>query len=525
MRSKIGYLASSLQALSSVLLLGASTLLISTAATHVPIMMLMTLVVLVRAFAIGRASFRYVERLALHDSAFRMLERVRVKVFKKLEPIAPVGLRSFGRGDLVARMVEDVDELQNLQLRVLPVILQSAISTLAVFGLVLSFAPQVAVAVFVIMVLSAGLAFVVSYFSGSKSQTQVAEQRAKLYASLTDLSERRDVLEAFGWRTSAESELAEKSRALVKIEKLGSRATGLAGGVLVLGLAISQLAAANLGSMVVTTGTANRVLLASFVLLPTAVFEFYQLSLPAVGAFKRYKASKGRVDAILGLRETKFDGEVDLGSFENLSFKEAGVSYDTERSIDLPNFDLSAGASIAILGRSGSGKSSLANLLVGFLPATQGEVLLNGKPISEYSHESLRTKIGLVEQSSSLLIGSVAANLRIAKPEATDAELIEVLQKVGLWAMLQRREGLDTEVGENGSKLSGGEASRIGLARVLLANRQLIILDEPTAALDRELAHRLISDLVRVVESESRTLILITHDPDLVGYCDNSVSF
>ena len=525
MRSKIGYLASSLQALSSVLLLGASTLLISTAATHVPIMMLMSLVVLVRAFAIGRASFRYLERIALHDSAFRMLEGVRVKVFKKLEPIAPVGIKGFGRGDLVSRMVEDVDELQNLQLRVLPVIIQSIVATLAVFGLVLAFLPQLAVVVLIIMLMSVGLAFAVSYFSGARSQAQVAEQRSELYESLTDLGERRDVLEAFGWRTKAEMALSDKSRALVKTEKTGSRAIGLAAAVLILGLAASQLAAAYLGSLAVASGATNRVMLASFVLLPTAVFEFYQLSLPSVGAFKRYKASKSRVDAILELRAPRFDGARDLGVVETVSFKGATVSYGSEPPIALPNFDLSAGTSLALLGRSGSGKSSLANVLVGFWPVSQGEVFLNGKPISNYSQEALRKRIGLVEQSSSLLIGDVAANLRIAKPEASDAELIEILQKVGLWRMLQLREGLSTQVGENGSQLSGGEASRIGLARVLLAKRELIILDEPTAALDRELAHELISDLVRVVKSEGKTLILITHDPDLVEYCDKSVSF
>jgi len=288
---------------------------------------------------------------------------------------------------------------------------------------------------------------------------------------------------------------------------------------------MSQLVAAYLGAVAVSAGTADRVLLASFVLLPTAVFEFYQLSLPAVGAFKRYKASKGRVDAILELEAASFDGISELGSFKNMRFTGAAVSYGSELTIALPNFSLSAGASLALLGRSGSGKSSLANVLVGFLPVSHGQILVNGEPISHYSHESLRAKIGLVEQSSSLLIGSVAANLRIAKPDATDAELIEILRKVGLWEMLLLREGLNTEVGENGNRLSGGEGSRIGLARVLLANRQVIVLDEPTAALDRELAHKLISDIVRVVNVEGKTLILITHDPDLVGYCDTSVSF
>ncbi len=525
LRNRVGYLASSLQAISSVLLLGASTLLISSAATHVPIMMLMTLVVAVRAFAIGRAAFRYVERLTLHDSAFRMLERVRVQVFKKLEPIAPIGLKEFNRGDLVSRMVDDVDELQNLQLRVLPGILQSAVATFLVFALVMFYAPNLAFITLIIMVVSFAGAFGTSYFSGSKKQSQVAQKRSELYTSLTDVSERADVLLAFGWRSQAENRVATQSAALVGIEKTGAKAAGFASAILILGLAITQLVSALVGAQMVTSGSTSRVLLASLVLLPTAVFEFYQLALPAVGAYKRFIGSKKRVDQVLDLEPTKFDGEKKLSSFDSLNFNSAVVRFTAGSSIRLPDFKLSSGSSLSIMGRSGSGKSTLANVLVGFLPVAEGEVLINGFDVASYSHDTLRETIGLVEQSSNLLIGSVAINLRIAKPTASDDELIDVLRKVGLWSMLASREGLATEVGENGGNLSGGEGSRIGLARILLARRELVIFDEPTAALDRELAHELVADFVRISKAEHKTLILITHDPDLIGYCDESISF
>ncbi len=523
LRKRLGFVASSLQAISSVLLLGASTLLISKAATHVPIMMLMTLVVMVRAFAIGRAGFRYTERLLLHDSAFKLLQSLRVRVFKKLEPIAPLGLRRFGRGDLVARLVDDVDELQNLQLRVLPGLVQSVVATALVSGIVLWLLPSLGLAFLALMYSSFAAALIVGYLTGSAGQALVSTQRAALYSSLIDASERADLFMAFGWAEGVERSISQQSAELVKIEKRAARASGLAGSVLVIGLAISQLVAALLGAQAVQAGALDRVYLASLVLLPVVVFEFFQLELPAISAYRRYRASKLRIDEVLALEPAKPSGVKELGPFQSLSCSNASVRFEDGFELKLPDLTLSKNSSLALVGRSGSGKSTLANVLVGFLPSNGG-VLLNGLPIDDYAHGSLRKEIGLVEQNSSVLIGTVEANLRIAKPQASDCELIEVLAKVGLWQALELRDGLATEVGENGKFLSGGEVSRLGLARVLLSGRNLVILDEPTAALDRDLAHRLVSELVSASQAEGKSVILITHDPDLVVYCDQAVN-
>lgn len=525
MRNKLGFVLSAMQAVSSILLLGASTLLISTAATHVPIMMLMTLVVMVRAFAIGRAAFRYGERLLLHDAAFRMLSRIRVRVFEKLEPIAPVGLKAYQRGDLVSRMVEDVDELQSLQLRVLPGLIQSVVATIVAIGLVAWILPSLAILTLAVMLSSFALALGVSFLFGSQSQAMVSSQRADLYAKLIDSSERSDVILAYGWNSTTESSIANKSNELVKLEKRSARAAGLAGAVLVIGLALAQFLAANLGSIAVLNGTVDRVFLASFILVPAAVFEFYQLSLPAVPALRRYIGSKRRVDEILQIKSVERGGNSILRDFESLSCSGATIEYETGSTIRFPDFELAAGSSVALLGKSGSGKSSFANILVGFLSPLGGQVLINEEPIQDYSLDSLRSIVGLVEQTSSMLVGSVEANLRIAKPSALDSELIEILHKVGLWKMLEGREGLETQVGENGKNLSGGEISRLGLARVLLAQRQLVILDEPTAALDRELGKELVFELLAVAKREQKTVILITHDLGVADYCDAVVTF
>lgn len=525
MSRTLGLTASAFQALTSVLLIVASTLLISRAATHVPIMMLMTLVVLVRAFAIGRASFRYAERLLLHNSAFDSLAKTRNLLFQKLEPIAPVGLRLFNRGDLVSRMVEDVEDMQNLTLRVLPAIVQAVTSVLVATAFFAVVSLPIAIATFGTMAATLAIALIISLFTGSKGQQNVATERATLYSQLVDAAERSQVLVAYGWSAEVHTSIQNQSNRVGNLEKRAARANGLSGALLVAGIALTQTIAGYLGASAVLSGAIDRTYLAALILTPVVVFESFQLALFAVPAFKRYQGSKTRIDAILSHTGPVNHGDLEIKSFESLELKNAKVSYEGGLQIDFPDLKVKPGTNLALLGRSGSGKTSLANILVGFTQPTSGEFLLNGVKIENFTFESLRQVVGLVEQDPKVLLGSVEDNLKIAKPDASEKELVDVLKRVGLWSMLMDRAGLQTQVGENGKNLSGGEASRLALARVILANRSLVILDEPSAALDRELAHELVSDLLRITQRESDAVILITHDPELAKLCEESAEF
>ena len=521
MLRRLGFLFSSLQAVSSVLLLGASALLISTAAEHPPVMLLMTMVVMVRAFAIGRAAFRYGERLALHDHAFRKLARLRVSVYRKLAPLAPVGLSRFGRGDLVSRMVEDVDEMQNLDLRVLPAIVQSAVASVLAIVLTAFLLPGFTVILSVCLFGSAATAFAATYLSGLKSQRAVSEERATLYSAMLDAADRAKLLVAFGWSGAVEQTIAEQNRKLASIERKSARATGIGAAILVVCLSLTQFFGALFAGSAVESGTLSRVLLAGFVLVPASIFEFYQLALPAAAAYVRYRVSKSRIDEVLQAEPSNQEGGDVFRRFQSLRTESASVTYPNGLRVAMPDFELSAGESIALVGASGSGKSSLASALVGFV-GSQG-VALNELPLSAYTEQSRREIIGLTTQNPAILIGTVAANLRIAKPDATDGELTNVLERVGLWGMLQLREGLETEVGQDAAFVSGGEASRLAFARLLLGEREVVIFDEPTAALDRDLGHRLMSEFL--AQSAGKTVVLITHDPDLADLCQRQVRF
>lgn len=181
----------------------------------------------------------------------------------------------------------------------------------------------------------------------------------------------------------------------------------------------------------------------------------------------------------------------------------------------IPDFELRAGGSVSIVGPSGVGKSTIANILVQFLALSNGIVLVNGRPIGDYESTSLREQIGLVTQAPEILAGSIRANLKLAAPEANDSELIRILDSVHLWKMIEAREGLETEVGISGAKLSGGEAQRLSMARNLLAQKSLVILDEPTSSVEPALAEELLKNLLEAARANSVAVILITHEPEI----------
>lgn len=526
MRKQFGLTLSSLQAVSSILLLGTSTLLLSTAALQPSVMLLMTMTTLVRAFAISRAGFRYAERLVLHDSAFRMLAKYRVSVFKALEPIAPLGLRRFGRGDLIARIVEDVDELQNLQLRVLPGLVQAVTAsflTALLFGL---FSVRLGVVALLVMLISFSVAIMVSRKTALENASQITGHRGELYDSLLDLGTRSQVLQAFGWRSEVEAGLLDKTNKIADAEKGVARSAGTAGVVLAVGLALTQGVAALFGALDVSENPDHRVLLAGFLLLPGAVFEFYQLALPGVSSFERYRSSKMRVDEILQVEKPDSeDGKIAISEFESLIVEAGVVEFADKTALSIPKLNLSTGRSLAVTGRSGAGKTTLANILVGFQEASRLKLFVNGIQIDSISPNSLRERIGLVEQKPSVLAGTVAENLRIGDDKASDERLHDILDQVGLWATFVSREGLDTQVGEDATWLSGGEAARIAFARAILAKKKLVILDEPTAALDRENSHKLISELLTASTINQTAILLITHDQEIANLCDAQVSF
>ena len=516
----LGLFVSVLQGISAIALMATSAWLISRAAEQPPIMYLNIAVVLVRGFALGRAFFRYSERLLLHNAAFAMLTELRPRLFAKLIPLAPAGLGSSNRADTVTKLVNDVDEIQNLPLRVIAPLLQSSAVSILTVGILMWLNPGAGLTLFVALLLAAFVALPVSARASAASNAKAAESRSELNVASATFVENLEVLQAYGWVDAQLKRVSDAQQATLRLAHDQAVTAGLGAGMFSVLAALATAASAYFGALAVQAQQTPGVMLAVFALVPLAVFDILQNVQPAIGAWQRYKASAKRVQALL---YDEIPAELALNTStspldqirsiqaENLTAKYPGSDKIASRPV---SFTLDAGQSLLLQGPSGSGKSTTALVLSGLLKPAGGSYLINSIPVYAYSAGSVSARIGYLEQSPIVFMGSLRTNLLIAAPEATDEELWEVLERVSLASTFRAREGLDTELGERGAAISGGEAQRLALARALLANFEVLIFDEPTANVDPATAHQLWSDLLGVLKSDSTRMgIFISHEP------------
>jgi ATP-binding cassette, subfamily C, bacterial CydC len=518
----LGLFLTSLEGLAAVALLACSAWLISAAAEQPPILYLNMAIVGVRGFALGRAFFRYTQRLSLHDATFRLQSQLRPRIFSAVAPLAPAGLQGISRGNLTSRLINDVEEIQNLGVRVVAPLVQSLVVSVASVVALALLAPTTAAwrILLVTLVVSAVLALPASAYFNSKQVTKATDAREELHAKSLEYLENQDLLQAYGWETPKLAALAELDRGLAKAQSRFAVTAGFGSAVFSLfsTLAVCYLALA--GAHGVEDRTLDHRMLAVLALLPMAIFEIFTQLQPALFALQRYSPSATRVADLLNATVPSSvqpnAGGLELTAVTSIALTGACFSYpEGSVAVGPVSLNLSAGDSIAITGKSGAGKTTLAFGLAGFLHATTGTVEVNGLQLATYNETSVRSRIGYLEQSPTSFNASLKANLLIGKPGATDEELWEVLRRVGLKSVFEAREGLETPLGERGSAISGGEAQRIALARALLADFQVLIFDEPTANVDAERAEQLWADFVAIArESDTRISIFIAHDRD-----------
>jgi ATP-binding cassette subfamily C protein CydC len=344
-----------------------------------------------------------------------------------------------------------------------------------------------------------------------------------------DLLEHLDVLKAYGWLSVRAEQLSETDKILQTIAKKKSLSIGVGQSLFSFFATAATIATAFFGAVSVANQEQPGVLLALFALIPMAIFDVLLNAQPALSSWRAYKASATR---ILELQDKKIPkilvptfGETDIAKFKELSLSRVSLGYPDQAPVlkDL-SFELKAGETLLLKGISGSGKSTIALALLRFLDLQSGAYVVNGRPIADYSVDSVRRTFGLVEQQPTIFMGSVRDNLLIANLRATDEDLNQVLVRVGLSETFDNRDGLETNLGERGVLISGGEAQRLALARALLANFDVLILDEPTANVDEERAHELIEDLLSAArQDERRAIILITHDESLGKLADRVI--
>lgn len=504
----IGFLASAC----AIALLGTSAWLISRAADMPPVLTLSVAAVMVRAFALGRAVFRYLERLLGHDAAFRGLSQLRVSLYASLEAITPNGLSRFTRGDLLARLGADVDTAVDLPLRIVLPWAQAILVSIGTIAFLVWLLPAAGVVIGIIVLLALTLMPWLVGRTAAQAEARLAPGKAALAnAALTSLSASPDLL-MLGADGRALAALRSHDDKVTVLGRRESFALGLSGGTgtLLQGLAI--IAALVIAIPAVVDGRLPSVMLAVAALLPLALFDVLATLPGSALSFHRLRGAAARLDEIHAASVD--DGASPLvqpGAFtglvvDNVRARWSGAQSDALAGVSIR---ITPGERIAIVGPSGSGKSTLATVLMGFLNY-QGGAVICGHEIRAIGGDELRERVGLMEQSSHIFDTTIAANLRLGRLGSSDDEIWTALEEAQLADWVRTLPlGIETEVGSFGTRLSGGQQQRLALARLLLAQRDLVILDEPTEHLDAQTAEQL--DRTLISATASRTAILITH--------------
>ncbi|TDB86842.1 thiol reductant ABC exporter subunit CydC [Actinomadura sp. KC216] len=500
---------------SGVGLMATSAWLISRAAQHPPVLMLMVAIVAVRAFGLGRGVFRYVERLVGHDATFRILADLRARVYERLERLAPGGLPAFRRGDLLNRLVADVDAGQDLFLRVLlPCTVAAVVGGVSV-GLAWALLPSAGAVLLCALLLAGVVAPWLSAAMARRAEHRTTDLRADLTTHVVDTLQGAPELIAYG---AAPAHLATASQLDRDFTRASARSAATAG----LGAAISALAGGlavwgslAVGVPAVRSGTLDGVLLAVVVLLPLAAFEVVA-GLPLAAQYlERVRRSASRIFVVLDTPEPVHDPATPTPlpaapytlRVENLH---AQWTPNGPHVLDGISLDLTPGRRCAIVGPSGSGKTTLTAVLLRFLEPTTGRMTLNDVDLRSLRGDDVRRIIGLCAQDAHLFDSTIGENVRLARPTATDTEIRGALRRARLLDWIDALpQGLDTRVGEHGAQVSGGQRQRIALARALLADFPILLLDEPAEHLDIATADALTADLLTA--TEGRTTLLVTH--------------
>ncbi len=496
-------------------LIATAAWLISKAAQHPNESQLALAIVAVQFFGLSRGILRYCERLVGHDAAFRLLAEQRVQVFSQLERLAPSGIPAFRRGDLLARIVRDVDTLQDLLIRVLTpfasALLVASLTILVLWWIL----PAAAVILAVALLLAGTVVPALTARLARRKEARFAATRGELASAVLDLAEGAEELVAFG-AMGAQVELVRQRDA--ELNAIAARSAGTAG----IGLSLTTLLAglACVGNLLVgipalRTGQLDPTDLAVIALIPLAAFGLV-VGLPvATQSLHRVRQSAARIfelsDAPTPVSDPQAPNPLPNAPYD-LQGTDILATYPGAASPALIEVSLSLrpGRRVALVGRSGAGKSTLGLVLCRFLDYRGGTVTLNSTPIDHLAGDQLRRVVGYLDQDAYLFDASLAENLRVGRRDASDPELHDALARVGLAGWVADLPlGLRTAVGRHGSQLSGGQRQRVAVARALLADYPVLVLDEPAEHLDVRGADALTADILRA--TSDCTLLMITH--------------
>jgi ATP-binding cassette subfamily C protein CydC len=528
-RLRVG-LAAGLGALTVVFGVGLMAMagyLISRAAEHPAVLSLMVAIVGVRFFGLGRPVVRYAEKLFSHDLALRVLGPTRMRFYERIEPLAPAQLACYRGGDLLSRIVADVDAMQNVYLRGVGPPLVALLAGAVSVGVAAAVLPAAGV-ILAGGLLAAGVAVpTLSGLLARQAARRQAAARGELSAELVELLGAAPELVAFGGEEPALARVRRADRLLVGIGLRDALAAGVGDGVFTV---ITGVTVGGVLAVAVTAageGRLDRVLVAMLALLALASFEAVSPLALAARELSATLAASRRIAELTDTAAAVVDPPAPAlpptWPFA-VALEDVCAGYPGQpRTLDGVSMRLEPGERVALVGPSGVGKTTVANLLLRFLDPDDGRVLLAERDLRDYRQPDVRRMIAVAGQESHLFSASIRDNVRLARPDADERELEQALRRARIWEWIEGLpDGLDTQVGERGRELSGGQRQRLVVARALLADAPVLILDEPTAHLDPATATELVRDVFAAVPG--RTVLLITHRTEGLDLVDRAVT-
>jgi thiol reductant ABC exporter CydC subunit len=470
----------------------------------------------VRFFGISRGIFRYLERLVSHNVTFRLLARLRVWFYEKLERLAPARLMEYRSGDLLARVIGDVETLENFYVRVISPSLTAILVGLGVAFFFSFFYPPIAIALIIFFLILGLVLPLLAQITSRTPGRQLISQRSDIQTQLVDgIQGIADIL-AFGRGRDRGQQIAQIGTSYGATQKRMARISGVFSALntlltnlglwLVLVMVIPQVSA----------GRINGVMLGTFALMTLASFEAVN---PLPVAAQMWNASREAarrlfevVDTEPAVKELVRSSKATNIEYSSIEFSHLTFAYPTQTVPVLQDisFTVPQGKSIAVVGPSGAGKSTLANLLLRFWGFELGDIRLGGESLKDLDPDDVRKQIALVSQNSYFFNTSIRENLRLARRAISQEELEAAARAAHIHDFVMKLpQGYDTLIGEQGLRLSGGERQRLAIARALLKNTPVLILDEPTANLDALTERQVLDTLFETMQG--KTSLLITH--------------
>lgn len=469
---------------------------------------------IIRGAAIARTAGRYGERLVTHEATFRLIAELRVWFYQHIEPLSPSALEKYHSGDILSRIRADIDSLNNIYLRIFVPTTVAFFAALIFITILAFYDPWFALAELVLLSIAGiGVPWLVNrlgYDTGQAIVLNKAQMRANIVSDVQGMGE----LLIYGATEQHRQQLQQQTEQLIKQQRRMVQLFGLSQGAV---LFCGNLAMWMILVLAIPHVHADRLAKPELAMLALFALASFEAVIPLPLAFQSLGETLAALRRIFSLVDeqktiTEPTNPQTLTSPINITFANVGFSYADTPALQHINLEINSGERIAIIGATGSGKSTIIQLLLKLRQAQSGNITLNGHDLTQYHSDDVRKAIAVAPQQVHLFNSSIIDNLTLAKPDASQAEIERACQTALIDDFIkQQPKGYQTEIGETGAKISGGQAKRLSIARALLKPASIVVLDEPTESLDPENAKHLMINLLEHAKTHQQSLFVITH--------------